>query len=146
MNIPEGMLGFEGNDPMMVIGKALGVSVIISVLLLLSTLGFMYLLSGMSLPLHMAIILVVFAISFIAAAVLLDKASNDLLAAFMGGAAVALGVTVFVVALAAGVNYILDLNSHVPKLPAFPGLDMLLTGFAVCLIASLIVNRLTLKI
>ena len=140
------MLGFEGNDPMMVIGKALGVSVIISVLLLLSTLGFMYLLSGMSLPLHMAIILVVFAISFIAAAVLLDKASNDLLAAFMGGAAVALGVTVFVVALAAGVNYILDLNSHVPKLPAFPGLDMLLTGFAVCLIASLIVNRLTLKI
>jgi len=114
--------------------------------MLLSSLGFIYLLSGMSLPLHMAIILVVFAISFIAAAVLLDKASNDLLAAFMGGAAVALGVTVLVVALAAGVNFILGLNSHAPNLPAFPGLDMLLTGFAVCLIASLIVNRLTLKI
>lgn len=142
------MLGFQEADPAVVIGKALGVSAAISVLMILMSLGFMYLLSGMSLPLHMAILLVVFAISFVAASVLLDKASNDLLAAFMGGAAVALGVTVFVVALAAGVNFILDINSHVvnPNLPAFPSLDLLLTGFAVCLIASLIVNRLTLKI
>ena len=139
------MLGFQEADPAVVIGKALGVSVAISVLMILMSLGFMYLFSGMSLPLSMAIILVVFAISFIAASVLLDKASNDLMAAFMGGAAVALGVTVFVVAIAAGVNFVKDVYSHVGILQ-MPGPDTLLTGFAICLIASLIVNRLTLKV
>ena len=57
----------------------------------------------------------------------------------------ALGVTVFVVALVAGVNFVKDVYSHVGGLQ-MPGLDLLLTGFAVCLIASLIVNRLTLKL
>jgi len=133
------MFGFEDSDPVVVIGKALGVSVIISILMMLTSLGFIYLFSGMSLPLSLAIILVVFAISFIAATVLLDKASNDLLAAFMGGAAVALGITVFVIALVSGASFIVDKMS-------LPGLDTLLTGFAICLIASLIINRLTLKI
>lgn len=139
------MFGFEESDPVVVIGRALGVTIVISILMMFTSLGFMYLFSGMSLPLSMAIILIVFAISFIAASVLLDKASNDLLAAFMGGAAVALGVTVFIVALAAGVNFIKDVNSHAGSLQ-MPGLDLLLTGFAICLIVSLIINRLTLKV
>ncbi|WP_128860011.1 hypothetical protein [Methanocella paludicola] len=133
------MFGFEESDPVVVIGRALGVSVVISALMLLTSLGFMYLFSGMSLPLSLAIILVVFAISFIAATVLLDKASNDLLAAFMGGAAVALSVTVFVIALVSGAYFFIDKMK-------MPGLDVLLTGFAICLIASLIINRLTLKV
>jgi hypothetical protein len=57
----------------------------------------------------------------------------------MGGGAVALSVTVFVVALVSGVYFFID------KM-ALPGLDMLLTGFAICLIASLVINRLTLKL
>lgn len=133
------MLGFQGSDPAIVIGKALGVSVVISALMMLTSLGFMYLFSGMDLPLSMAIILVVFAISFIAATVLLDKASNDLAAAFMGGAAVALGVTVCVIALVSGAYFLTGKMN-------LPGLDSILTGFAICLIASLIINRLTLKL
>jgi hypothetical protein len=137
------MFGFEASDPAVVIGKALGVSVVISALMMLTSLGFMYLFSGMSLPLSAAIILVVFAVSFIAAAVLLDKASNDLLAAFMGGAAVALSVTVFVIALVSGSYYLVEMSFWQW---VSDKVDMLLTGFAICLVASLIINRLTLKL
>jgi hypothetical protein len=133
------MFGFEDSDPVVVIGKALGISVVISSLMVLTSLGFMYLFSGMSLPLSMAIVLVVFAVSFIAATVLLDKASSDLFASFMGGSAVALSVTIFVIALVSGVYFLVDKMK-------LPGLDSLLTGFAICLIASLVINRLTLKL
>jgi len=133
------MFGFEDSDPVVVIGKALGVSAVISALMLLTSLGFMYLFSGMSLPLSLAIVFVVFAVSFIAATVLLDKASNGLLAAFMGGAAVALSVTIFIIALVSGAYFLIDKME-------LPGPDLLLTGFAICLIASLVINRLTLKV
>ena len=134
------MDGFQGSNPGMVIGKALIVSLVISLFMMLTSFGFMYLFStGMDVPLSTAILLVVFAISFIAATVLLDRASNDLLAAFMGGGAIALGITVFIVALVSGVKFFID------KMP-LPGLDALLTGFAICLIVSLVINRLTLKI
>jgi hypothetical protein len=133
------MKGFEETGPVKVIGKALVISLIISLLMMLMSFGFMYLFSGMSLPLSTAIMLVVFAVSFIAAAVLLDRASDDLLASFIGGGAVALSATVFVVALVSGAYFLIDKME-------MPGIDVLLTGFAVCLIASLVVNRLTLRL
>src|SRR5271157_102671 len=133
------MNSLDGSDTGKIIGKALAISVIVSLLMLLTTLGFMYLFSGMSLPLSTAIILIVFAVSFIVAAVLIDRASENLLASFMGGASVALSVTIFIIALVSGVYFFID---HM----ALPGLDMLLTGFAGCLIASLILNRLTLRL
>ncbi len=134
------MRGFEGSSPEMVIVKALGVSAVVSLLMLLTSLGFVYLFSpGMNMPLSTALLLVVFAVSYVAAAVLLERASDNMPAAFMGGGAVALGVTVFVVALVSGVSFLMN-NM------ALPGPDVLLTGFAICLIASLVINRLTLKI
>ncbi len=134
------MRGFEGSNTGAVIAKALGVSVTVSLLMLLAGLGFMYLLSpGANLPLSTAVLLVVFAVSFVAAAVLMERASDNMLASFMGGGAVALSVTVFVVALVSGAYFFID------KM-ALPGPDALLAGFAVCLIASLVINRLTLKI
>jgi hypothetical protein len=139
------MFGFEDSDPMVVIGKALGISVVISSLMVLTSLGFMYLFSpGMSLPVPIAIILIVFAISFIASTVLLDKASDNLFAAFMGGSAVALSATIFTIALVSGAYYII--NRNMITLPEPIGLDSLLTGFAICLIVSLVINRLTLKL
>ncbi len=134
------MRGFEESGPGIIIVKALGVSVVVSVLMLLTSLGFMYLFSpGMDLPLSTAVLLVVFAISFVAAAVLMERASDKLLASFMGGGAVALSITVFVVALVSGIYF------FIAKM-ALPGLDTLLIGFAISLIASLVINRLTLKI
>jgi hypothetical protein len=134
------MRGFEGSSPEVVIVKALGISVVVSLLMILASLGFMYLFSpGMNVPLSTAVLLVVFAISFVVAAVLLDRASDNLLASFMGGGAVALSATIFVVALVSGVYFFIDKMT-------LPGLDVLLTGFAICLIASLVINRLTLKI
>jgi hypothetical protein len=131
---------FEASSPEAVIVKALGVSVVVSLLMLLTSLGFMYLFSpGVSLPLSTALLLVVFAVSFVAAAVLMERASDNMLASFMGGGAVALSVTVFIVALISGACYLID------KM-ALPGPDTLLTGFAICLIAGLVINRLTLKL
>ncbi len=133
------MKGFEASNPLMVIVKALLISFTLAVAMMLLSLGFMRLLSGTGLDLSMAALLVVFAVSFIAAAVLLERMSDDLVASFMGGAAVALGVTVFVVALVSGVYFLLDMMP-------LPGIDTLLTGFAICMIAGLVINRLTLKI
>jgi hypothetical protein len=136
------MRGFEGSSPEAVIVKALGVSVVVSISMLLMSLGFMYLFSpGMDVPLSTALLLVVFAISFVAAAVLLERASDNMLASFMGGGAVALSATVFVVALVSGVYFLINIDKMV-----LPGMDVLLTGFAICLIASLVINRLTLKL
>jgi hypothetical protein len=136
------MRGFEGSSPEAVIVKALGVSVVVSISMLLTSLGFMYLFSpGTDVPLSTALLLVVFAISFVAAAVLLERASDNMLASFMGGGAVALSATVFVVALVSGVYFLINIDKMV-----LPGMDVLLTGFAICLIASLVINRLTLKL
>jgi hypothetical protein len=135
----ETMKGFEASNPVMVIVKALAISFMLAVAMMLLSLGFMRLLSGAGLDLSMAVLLIVFAISFISATVLLDRMSDDLVASFMGGAAVALGATVFVVALVSGVYFLLDMMP-------LPGMDTLLTGFAICMIAGLIINRLTLKI
>jgi uncharacterized membrane protein YozB (DUF420 family) len=133
------MRSLDGSGTGKVIGKALAISVTISLLMMLTTLGFMYFFSANILPLPMAIILIVFAVSFIIAAVLIDRASENLLASFMGGASVALSVTIFVIALVSGVYFLIDSKP-------LPGLDMLLTGFAGCLIASLVINRLTLRL
>ena len=123
-----------------VIARALAISAGMSLLMMLATIGFMYLFSdNAKLPLPLAALLIVFAISFIAAAVLIDRASEDLLASFMGGAAVALSVTIFITALVSGITGIADKMT-------LPGIDLLLTGFAVCLVASLVINRLTLQI
>jgi hypothetical protein len=136
------MRGFEGSSPEAVIVKALGVSVVVSISMLLTSLGFMYLFSpGTDVPLSTALLLVVFAISFVAAAVLLERASDNMLASFMGGGAIALSATVFVVALVSGVYFLINIDKMV-----LPGMDMLLTGFAICLISSLVINRLTLKL
>jgi len=135
----ETMKGFEASNPVMVIVKALAISFMLAVAMMLLSLGFMRLLSGAGLDLSMAVLLIVFAISFISATVLLDRMSDDLVASFMGGAAVALGATVFVVALVSGVYFLLDMMP-------LPGMDTLLTCFAICMIAGLIINRLTLKI
>ena len=128
----------NGSDTGKVIGKALAISVIISLLMLLTTLGFMYLFSGKDLPFSGAVILVVFAISFIIAAALIDRASEDLLASFIGGASVALSITIFIIALVMGIFFIID--------SPLPDTGTILTGFAGCLIASLIINRLTLRL
>ncbi|MDI6895753.1 hypothetical protein [Methanocella conradii] len=133
------MKGFEVSNPIMIIVKALFISFMLSSVMMLLGLGFMRLLSGTGLDVSLAVLLVVFAVSFIAASVLLDRMSDDLAASFMGGAAVALSVTIFVVALVSGVYFLLD------RMP-LPGMDALLTGFAICLIVSLVINRLTLKI
>jgi hypothetical protein len=135
----ETMKGFEASNPVMVIVKALAISFMLAVAMMLLSLGFMRLLSGAGLDLSMAVLLIVFAISFISATVLLDRMSDDLVASFMGGAAVALGATVFVVALVSGVYFLLDMMP-------LPGMDTLLMGFAICMIVGLIINRLTLKI
>jgi hypothetical protein len=140
------MAGFnDETGPGMIIARAIAISAIMSIVMMLMALGFMQLLSGgADLPVSTAIVLIVFAVSFIAAVVLMERAGSDQTSSIVGGAAIALCVTILVIALVSGVAYI---GGH-GDLMNSPGTDLntLLTGFAICLVASLVINRLTLKL
>lgn len=140
------MAGFKDETgPGMVIARAIAISAIMSIAMMLMALGFKQLFSANAdLPISTAIILIVFAISFIASVVLMERAGSDQTSSLVGGAAIALCVTILVISLVSGVSYI---GGHNDLLNS-PGTDLntLLTGFAVCLVASLIINRLTLKL
>lgn len=111
-----------------------------AVVMMLIAFGFMSLLRpGASLPVSMAITLVVFALSFVAVAVLLDKTGSGRTASLVGGAAVALGMTLFVVAIISGLFY-------AAKGMASLETETLLAGFAISLIASVVINQLTIKL
>jgi hypothetical protein len=83
--------------------------------------------------------LLVFALAFVAAAVLLQRTGAGQTTAMIGGAAVALGFTIFIVTLCSGIYF---LQSNTSALET----DMLVGGFAIALVASVIINQLTLKI
>jgi len=140
------MAGFKDETgPGMIIARAIAISAIMSIAMMLMALGFMQLLSGSAdLPVSTAIVLIVFAISFIAAVVLMERAGNDQTASLVGGAAIALCVTVLVIALVSGVSYIGGQGDLLQN--SGTDLNTLLTGFAICLVVSLIINRLTLKL
>ena len=145
--------------------RAFAVSITMAVLMVLLALGFMsvvpHFINGddlarwLMVPLGAA--LVVFAISFVAAAVLLDRAGTGQLQSVIVGAIVALGITILVLTAYAGAKSVNDnilspINStaQAGTLPnnngmPFPDNETLLAGFAIALIASAIIDRLILK-
>jgi hypothetical protein len=140
------MAGFKDETgPGMIIARAIAISAIMSIAMMLMALGFKQLYQGKAdLPISTAIVLIVFAISFIASVVLMERAGSGQTSSLVGGAAIALCVTVLITALVSGASYVVA-NSDL-LLAKDPGLNTLLTGFAICLVASLIINRLTLKL
>lgn len=123
-----------------IVAKAFVVTVAMAVVMMLIAFGFMYLFSPqMSIPVSMAVILVVFALSFVASAVLLDRAGTGQVQSLIAGAVVALGITVLVLTAGCGVYYV---QQGMLALD----LETLLVGFAVALIASVVIDRLILKI
>jgi hypothetical protein len=117
-----------------------------AVLMVLMALGFMsvipHFISGedfshwLTIPLGVALVL--FALSFVASAVLLDRSGTGQLQSVIVGAIVALGITALVLSAYAGAKYVND---------GAIGLDneTLLAGFALALIGSAIIDRLILK-
>jgi hypothetical protein len=140
------MAGFKNETgPGAVIARAIAISAIMSVAMILMALGFIQLCSGNAdLPVSTAIVLIVFAVSFIAAFVLMERAGSGQTSSLIGGAAVALCATIFVASLLSGIAYIAGNNGFLSN--SGTDLNTLLTGFAVCLVASLIINRFTLKL
>ena len=125
------------------IGKALAVSVAMAAIMMLMAYGFMYLFSDRaSLPFSMAIVLGIFAISFIVGAVLLERSGIGQVKAIAGGAAAAVVLTVAIVTAILGVINIVSIGY--PEL--YYQIDSILAGFAISLIAALVIDRLTLKI
>ncbi len=133
------------SGPGAAIARAIAIAAVMSVAMILMAFGFIQLCEGKAdLPVSMAIVLIVFAISFIAAFALMERAGSGQTSSLIAGAAVALCATVFVASLLTGIVYIVGnpgfLNDGVTDL------NTLLTGFAVCLVASFIINRFTLKL
>jgi hypothetical protein len=126
--------------------RAFAVSITMAVIVVLMALGFMSVIprfiSGedfsqwLMVPLGAALVL--FALSFVASAVLLDRSGTGQLQSVIVGAIVALGITVLVLIAYAGAKYVND---------GAIGLDneTLLAGFAIALIGSAIIDRLILK-
>ncbi|MCD1293607.1 hypothetical protein CUJ83_01165 [Methanocella sp. CWC-04] len=123
------------------LARAFLTSFAMSLTMMLMAFGFMYLFdpnSAHELPVSTAIILVVFALSFIASAVLLERSGMAQAPALIGGAAIAMGLTMFLVSIMCGVFYLYDGMLELET-------DTLITGFAVCLILSVVIDRLVLK-
>jgi hypothetical protein len=126
--------------------RAFAVSITMAVLVVLMALGFMsvvpHFVSGedfshwLMVPLGAA--LIVFALSFVASAVLLDRSGIGRIQSIIVGAIVALGVTVLLLTAYAGAKYVNDGSITLDN-------ETLLAGFALALIGSAIIDRLILK-
>ena len=127
-------------DTWMVLARAFLIAVVMALAMMLMAAGFMYLLKpDASLPISAAIMLLVFALAFIASAVLLQRIGAGQATSLIGGAAIAVGFTAFIVTLCSGV---LSLQSGAVALET----DTLVGGFAIALVASVVINQLTLKL
>jgi hypothetical protein len=126
--------------------RAFAVSITMAVLTVLMALGFIsvfpHFISGedfshwLMVPLGAALIL--FALSFVASAVLIDRSGTGQLQSVIVGAIVALGITALVLIVFAGAKYVNDGAITLDN-------ETLLAGFAIALIGSAIIDRLILK-
>ncbi|HEY3272183.1 MAG TPA: hypothetical protein VGJ92_00395 [Methanocella sp.] len=126
--------------------RAFAVSITMAVLMVLMALGCMsvipHFMSGedfshwLMVPLGAALIL--FALSFVASAVLLDRSGTGQLQSVIVGAIVALGITALVLIVYAGAISVNDGTMTLEN-------ETLLAGFAIALIGSAIIDRLILK-
>lgn len=128
------------------ITRAFAVSISMAVLMMLMALGFMsvvpHFVSGEDisswLMVPLGATLVVFALSFVASAVLLDRVGTGQVQSIVIGAIVALGVTALVLTVFAGAKSVIDGTTAMDN-------ETLLAGFALALIGSAIIDRLILK-
>ena len=126
-------------DTWTILAKAFLIATIMAVAMMLMAFGFIKLLTNFSLPVSSAIVLLVFALTFIAAAVLLQRTGASQMTATIGGVAIASGFTIFAVTLCSGAFYLLSGTASLET-------DTLVGGFALALVASVIINQLTLKL
>lgn len=125
--------------------RAFIIAILMAAVMMLMAFGFIYLTNtfketgNASLPVSSAIVLLFFALSFIVSAVLLDRNGVGQTTSLIGGAAVALALTVCIISVVCGLYYL-------PKMPYNEIWELLLTGFALALVASVIINQLTLKL
>ena len=126
-------------DTWTILARAFLIAAIMALAMMLMAFGFIKLLTNFSLPVSSAILLLVFAVTFLAAAVLLQRTGASQMTALIGAGAVALGFTIFVVALCSGLFYLLSGTAMLET-------DTLVGGFALALVASVIINQLTLKL
>jgi hypothetical protein len=121
-----------------IVARALLVSFVIAIIMLLMTFGFMYIFSGERIPATTAIVLILFAISFISSVVLLDRMGVERRSSIIGGTGIGLAMTIFLISVICGVFYIKNGMIDID-------LETLLTGFGVCLITGAVINHIILK-
>ncbi len=133
-------------ETQVVVAQAFAVSISMAVMMVLMALGFMsvvpHFIQGEELShwlmVPLGIALVVFALSFVAATVLLDRVGTGRIQSLVVGAVVSLAVTVLILTVYAGAKYINDGAMASDN-------ETLLAGFALALIGSVIIDRLILS-
>lgn len=140
------MAAAESGSAGRAVTRAFIVAITLGAGMVLMALGFMSLdANGLPDTVTLGIILVAFAVSFVASAVLLDRSGTGSTQSVIVGAILALGITVVALTVYCGAKYI---NDGMPTLSnglMTPDYQMLLAGFALALIASAIIDRLVLK-
>jgi hypothetical protein len=121
--------------------KAFFFSIGMAVLMMLMALGFIYISTGANLPVSATVAMVIFALSFVATAVLLDHAGMERTGALLGGAALALLLTAFFLTVGCGI-VLINGGGLVERL----GLDTLLAGFAASVMASVVIMMTTFRV
>ncbi len=132
----------------MAVARAFAVTVTMTVLMMLIALGFMYIMPHITgqennfdwLPVSIAVALVIFAVSFVASAVLIDRAGTGQVQSIIAGAVVALCITVLILTIYSGIKFIQE------GMLVDMDLETLLVGFAISLISCVIIDLLMLKI
>jgi|AGTN01.1.fsa_nt_gi hypothetical protein len=133
-------------ETQVVVTQAFAVSIAMAIVMVLMALGFMsvvpHFVRGEDLSqwliVPLSIALFVFALSFVAAAVLLDRVGTGRIQSLVVGAVVSLAITVLILAVYAGAKYINDGAMASDN-------ETLLAGFALALIGSVIIDRLILS-
>jgi len=129
------------------IGRAFVVSIALAVLMVLMAIGFMSIAPhfissgdlGSWLIVPLAVALAIFALSFVVATVLLDRAGTGQWQSIAIGGILALGITVLLLTFYGGLKFVSGKGVALDD-------ETLLAGFALALIAGAIVDRLVLKI
>jgi hypothetical protein len=115
--------------------QALAVSTTMAVFMIGVAFGLMSMAKSVSPPVSTAVILLIFAVIFIAGSVFFESRGADYMGSLVGGAIAALTATFSITAFYSGIRYALE--GGITEI----GLDQVISALAVCMVASMLLIR-----
>jgi hypothetical protein len=119
--------------------QAIAISTSMAVFMIGIAMGIMTMLGTKNTPLPFAVMLLIFAVIFIAASVFFENRGADHMGSLVGGSIAAFAVTFAVTAFFTGVSYII-MNLGVKGVGDI-GWDTMISALAICMISSMLIIK-----